>query len=123
MKQYKVYYSGGESRWYPGVGVDYMQVTVEVYGEEYRLYAERPYEGLTDEQGNPPFLTDENGYEDWNPACKDPEWLSVPYLVKAIRTMCDEIGLDPSRIDFDGWDDPDKPQYMVDGLEAKYRIS
>ena len=123
MTQYKVYYSGGESRQYPGVAVDYMQVTVEVEDEEYRLYAEMPYEGLTDEQGNPPYLTDAEDYEDWNPACKDPEWLTAPYLVKAIREMCAEIGLDSARIDFHGWDDPDKPHYMVKGLEAYRRIS
>lgn len=120
MKQYRVEYVGGESRQHPGVAVDYMQVTVEVEDEEYRLYAEMPYEGLTDEKGNPAYL---NSDGDLNPACEDPEWLTAPYLVKAIREICAEIGLDPAHIDFHGWDDPDMPHYMVDGLEAYCRIS
>lgn len=122
MKQYKVTYLGGESRYYPGTGVDYMLVNVEnADGDEYELYAEISPSDLSDEQGNPAMLSDDDGESDWNPACKDCETLSIPYLIKAMKAMCKEIGIDPAALDYDGYDS-DAPTYMMPGVEAEYRI-
>lgn len=116
---FNVTYSGGESRFHPGTGVDFMQVMVEdAEGDEYRLYAEIDPAELSDAQGNPAMIDGE-----FNPACDDPERLSAPYLIKAIREMCVEIAIDPASIDFDGYDSPDMPQYMVPGVDAESRIS
>jgi hypothetical protein len=115
---FKVMYSGGESRWHPGNGVDYMQVMVEdADGEEYTLYAEIDPADLCDENGNPAIVDGE-----FNPQCEDPERLSAPYLIKAIRGMCAEIEVDPSCIDFDGYDAEYMPKYMMRGVEAENRI-
>lgn len=118
MAQYKVEYSGGESRIHPGVAVDYMMVSVTVDDEDYTLYAEIDPADLCDESGNPAF--DEDG--EWNAACDDPERLSLPYLISAIREMCSEIDLGPSEIDFDGWDADDMPSYMMPGVAADTKI-
>lgn len=115
---FKVMYSGGESRWNPGAGVDYMQVMVEdADGEAYTLYAEIDPDELCDENGNPAMVDGE-----FNSKCEDPERLSAPYLIKAIREMCAEIEVDPSCIDFDGYDAEDMPKYMMRGVEAESRI-
>lgn len=64
---FKVTYSGGESRFHPGTGVDYMQVIVEdADGDEYRLYAEIDPADLCDAQGVPAILDGE-----FNPSCID----------------------------------------------------
>lgn len=119
MASYKVQYSGGESRWHPGTAVDFMQVMVEdADGDEYRLYAEIDPADLSDEQGNPAIVDGE-----FNPDCDDPERLSAPYLIKAIREMCEEIDVDPASIDFDGYDSPYCPQYMMPYVSATSRIS
>ena len=119
MSTYRVNYGSGESRLNPGTAVDFMDVMVEdADGDEYLLYAEIDPAGLSDEHGNPALVDG-----DFNPACNDPERLSAPYLIKAIREMCDEIGLDPDTLDFDGYDAPDWPVYMVRGVEADCRIS
>lgn len=116
---FKVHYSGGESRWYPGTAVDFMLVTVEdADGDEYQLYAEINPSDLSDEQGIPAIVDCE-----FNPQCDDPERLSAPYLIQAIREMCAKIDLDPTSIDFDGYDRPDCPQYMMPYVSATYRIS
>jgi hypothetical protein len=128
MKQlYKVFYFGGESRINPGKGVDFMIATVENNdGDEYELYAEIAPDELFDKNGAPAMLQpdEENGYEvGWNPDCPNAECLSIPYLINAMRAMCNEIGVDPACLDFDGYDDPEWPQYMLPGVEAYHRIS
>lgn len=129
MKKFVVDYAGGESRYYPGTSVDYMMVTVEVDGDEYELYAEIEPSRLVDENGIPAVLPDEYdddgnliAYGEWNPACPDAEHLSIPYLMKAIHEMCDEIGLDPDEVDWYGYDSSDEPTYMMPNVRANYRI-
>ena len=115
---FKVSYSGGESRFHPGEPADYMMVNVEDFeGDEYTLYAEIDPRELCDANGNPAFDGD-----DFNAKCDDPERLSAPYLIKAIKKMCAEIEIDPECIDFDGYDAKDMPQYMMCGVEAETRI-
>lgn len=125
-KKFKVSYSGGESRWYPQESVDYMMVNVETEeGDEYELYAEISPRDLADENGIPAVIEDAEDECDcgWNPACPDAEHLSIPYLIKAIREMCEEINVDTAVIDFDGWDSPSEPQYIIPGVKADSRVS
>lgn len=129
-KQYEVIYSGGESRYYPGISIDYMLVDVEVDGDEYELYAEISPSDLCDENGVPAVIQeeyDDEGYRieegGWNPDCPDAEHLSIPYLIKALREMCAEIGLDPAALDFGGYDSPDESQYMMPYVRPIQHIS
>lgn len=114
-KKQTVRYSGGESRFQYGKSVDYMQVSVCHEDEDYRLYAEIAPADLEDENGNPAIL-DGN----FNPAVKDPEWLSFPYLKAAILDLCKQIGFDPSALDFDMGDD--MPTFRMPYTQADSRI-
>ena len=129
MKKFVVDYAGGESRYHFGTSVDYMMVTVEVDGDEYELYAEIEPARLVDENGIPAVLPDEYdddgnlvAYGEWNPDCPDGEHLSIPYLMKAMHEMCEEIGLDPAEVDWRGYDSSVEPTYMMPNVEASYRI-
>jgi hypothetical protein len=114
MKKNIVEYSGGVSM-RGDKSVDYMLVTVEHDGEEYRLYAEIAPADLEDENGIP--ACNENG---WNPEAKDPEWLSFPYLKAAILKLCYQIGFDPAVLDFDMPDN--MPTFMMPYTQADSRI-
>lgn len=116
MKKFTVEYAGGESRFHSGNSVDYMLVNIDHDGEDYRLYAEIAPADLEDENGNPAILDG-----DFNPAVKDPEWLSFPYLKAAILKLCNQIGFDPVALDFDMGDN--MPTFMMPYTQADSRIN
>lgn len=49
MKKYNVKYESGESRHCPGIGIDYMLVTIEKNGEEIELYAETGFDPMRED--------------------------------------------------------------------------